>query len=131
MMRNNRFAKTPRTDRWRREDSAPRLLDEVPKLKTLVLSLRDMRSSHPIAGSERKQHVVVSRAAGLFEIACAEPRCEEGGHDLTREILDHLRSGKTEFSGESECRGMLVNTGCTRVLQYVANATYGNGTEKV
>jgi hypothetical protein len=123
-MWNNRFARTDRTDRWKREDNAPRLIDEVPGLQSLVLSLRDLRESHSIAGSERKQHVIVSRAAVLFEIACPEPKCEEGGHDLTLEVLQHLRNGDVEFSGNSDCRGMVGQAGCRRTLQYTAQAVY-------
>jgi hypothetical protein len=123
-MWNNRSARTDRTDRWKREDAAARLVEAVPGLQTLVLSLRDTRESHGVSGSERKQHVIVSRAAALFEISCSEPKCEGGGHDLTLEILQSLRQGRGEFSGNSECRGTIGNFGCRRSLCYSAVATY-------
>jgi hypothetical protein len=125
-MWNSRFDRdrSARTDRWKREDAARRLVDEVPTLQTLVLSLRDVRESNAVSGSDRKQHVIVSRAAALFEITCAEPKCEEGGHDLTADMLSNLRHCKPQFSGTSECRGMVGNGGCRRTLHFSALATY-------
>lgn len=125
-MWNNRFDRGPgdRTERWRREDAASRLIDEVPALQTLVLALREVRETFLVSGSERKQHVIVSRAAALFEIACSEPRCQDGGHDLTLDVLHNLRKGNTEFASSSECRGTLGNAGCRRELHYSARATY-------
>ena len=114
----------PVRERWDREDSAPRLRDEVPNLTRLTLELTE--SSGTVGGLMRHvRHVQVQTAAAHFEVPCANADCEMGGHDLTRAIMGGLRSGKTTIEGSSSCPGAHGTVACNRVLTFVANAEYG------
>ena len=70
------------------------------------------------------RHVVVASAPALFVPPCHDTQCKDGGHDLTDEILAALRRRSGRFAGEDACRGTVGSAGCSRVLQYVAVATY-------
>jgi len=115
---------TARTDRWKRENDAPRLKDEVPELEKLRMELEELTEDRPIAGTRRVRHFVVAHAAARFEIPCGEEKCEGGGHDLTAEVLARLRQRDAEFSGSSTCRGMVRERNCDRTLEYSAAAEY-------
>lgn len=115
---------TARTDRWKREDGAPRLKDEAPDLGKLRVELEELSESRAIAGTRRVRHFMVEHAAARFEIPCGEEKCEGGGHDLTAEMLNHLREHHVDFSGTSSCRGNVRDRACERTLKYVANAEY-------
>ena len=115
--RYDQEAKQRTADRRQREDDAPRLTMEVRKLASLMIDVAN--------GSNRYLwRIVVERAPALFEIPCPEQGCENGGHDLTRELLRALRAGNTTVEGESVCHGDLGQGSCGRVLKYVATATY-------
>jgi hypothetical protein len=115
---------TARTDRWKREDEAPRLREEVPNLDALRMELEELQEDRPIAGTRRVRHFVVAHAAARFEIPCGEEKCEGGGHDLTAEILGRLRAREGEFEGSSNCRGTVRERLCDRTLSYQASAKY-------
>jgi hypothetical protein len=115
---------TEREERWRREDAAPRLVNEVPSLRSLRLRLKDIRGESRIQGTERTQLVVVPRAAALFEIRCAEPKCQDGGYDVTAEILRALRAHREDFEGSSQCRGLVGDKECGCSLMFVGQAHY-------
>ena len=66
----------------------------------------------------------VASAPALFVMPCHDAHCKDGGHDLTREILAELRQRNGRFTGEDACRGTVGSSGCSRVLGYVAVATY-------
>jgi hypothetical protein len=116
--------RTARSDRWKREDSAPRLRDEVPRLQTLKMNLAELNGEHGVPGSRRIQHVIVAQASVRFEIPCGDSACEEGGHDLSRTALDQLRAGRTSFSGTSLCSGRIGDRPCERRLEYQFEASY-------
>jgi hypothetical protein len=123
-MRGWQNRRTARTDRWKRENDAPRLETEVPNLQALRMNLEEYSGGHSIAGTNRIQHVVVQRASARFEIPCGDSKCEEGGHDLTHEFLSHLRSKRPDFEGSSVCSGRVVDRPCERMLKYSAQAKY-------
>jgi hypothetical protein len=123
-MWNRKFQRTERSDRWQREDAAARLLDQLPYIRTIKFSLKETRAEHTVAGTTRAQHVIVARAGALFEIACSDPKCENGGHDLTTEVLAGLRDRLAEFGGNSDCHGDLGQGSCDRTLHYSVHATY-------
>jgi hypothetical protein len=123
-MRGWQNRRTARTDRWKRENDAPRLRDEVPKLETLRMSLEEFSGGHSIAGTSRVQHVVVAQASARFEIPCGDSKCEEGGHDVTHDLLGHLRAAHAAFDGSSICVGRVGERPCERQLKYVAQAKY-------
>jgi hypothetical protein len=123
-MRGWQNRRTARSDRWKRENDAPRLKNEVPHLDALRMNLEEFSGGHSIAGTNRIQHVVVAQASARFEIPCGDSKCEEGGHDLTQEVLGHLRSKQPDFEGSSVCNGRVVDRPCERQLKYTAQAKY-------
>jgi hypothetical protein len=110
-------------ERKKREDEAPRLLAEVPRLVTLELAISDGEPG-AVGGSDHVRHVVVARAPALFEMKCGNRDCKDGGHDLTHEIMRELRAGKTRLEGQDACGGSVGSSRCPSVLRYVATATY-------
>jgi hypothetical protein len=112
-------------DRWLRADEAPRLSQEIPNLKTLRLSVEEWRGGGEIPGSTHVRLFVVSTAPAFFLVPCGDPRCKDGGHDITHEIMSALRSGTTQFQGEYGCGGSVGGGECSRLLRYTVTATYG------
>jgi hypothetical protein len=123
-MRNWQNRRTQRTDRWKRENDAPRLRQEVPKLESLRMNLEEFSGGHRVVGTSRIQHVVVAQASSRFEIPCGDSKCEDGGHDLTREALGQLRSAREAFGGSSVCNGRVGERACERTLEYSFLAKY-------
>ena len=109
-------------ERRRREDEAPRLKAEVPSLSRLDLEMSERRGS--VTVSTHVKRVVVASAPALFEIACSDRSCKEGGHDLTYTIMRALRSQETRFEGEDECRGRVGTAPCGCVMRFVATAVF-------
>lgn len=124
MNRRNKDAANRFAERRRREDEAPRLAAEVPKLESLRLDVEERRPGVVSAEVSHIRRVVVAHAPALFEVPCSDPSCQDGGHDLTRPIMRALRSGETKFEGEDVCLGSVGNASCERILRYVATATY-------
>jgi hypothetical protein len=115
---------TARSDRWKRENDAPRLKDEVPGVLKLQLELEELQEDRPIAGTRRVRHFVLANASARFEIPCGEEKCEGGGHDVSHEVLSRLRAREPAFSGRNNCGGMVKDRGCDRTLRYAALAEY-------
>ena len=124
MWRQNPEVTRRTAERRQREDEAPRLAATIPALQGLRLEVLEHSSnvSHPEHTHVR--HVVVANAPALFVIPCHDAQCKDGGHDLTQEILAALLRRNARFEGEDVCRGMVGDTGCSRILGYVAVATY-------
>ena len=116
--------RSARLERWKREDAAARLSTEAPTLVLLRLELAESSNGRKVLDSTRTVHVVVARAAALFEVPCSDARCTDGGYDLTREIMHHVRQRRRSFVGQECCNGYMGNHPCTRVLQYVAHAEF-------
>jgi hypothetical protein len=112
-------------DRRSREDSAPRLLDEIPSLVSLRLEITQGRTESGSAKHART--IVVERAPALFEIACIERTCRNGGHDLTYSIMAGLRQKLTSFEGADVCGGSVGTAECGSRLQFQAIAVYREG----
>lgn len=109
----------------RREDSCPRLCDEVTSLQTLRIHFEDRRNAGQLTAMSYSKPIVVMSAPALFEIRCMEPRCD-GLHDLTREIMSGLKQHLTKFEGDSACNGQVGEIGCDRVLGFSCVATYAD-----
>jgi hypothetical protein len=107
----------------RREDAAPRLCDEVPRLLSLRITFEDVREQGRVAAPSYARPVVVATAPAHFEIRCMEPKCD-GQHDLTSRMLQSLRQGLARFVGQSNCNGMVGDVPCDRTLGYSCEATY-------
>jgi hypothetical protein len=123
MYRRGRGPSEASVEHRRREDAAPRLLDEVAHLKSLRLLLEDVRVEGRLPAQPYVKPVVVESAPAHFEIRCMEPRCD-GRHDLTQAILRALRQSLAAYSGESSCNGRIGDAACDRTLSYVCEATY-------
>ena len=111
-------------ERRRREDEAPRLSTEVPKLLSLRLELREARAGITMAEVTHARRVVVERAPALFEMPCQDTSCKDGGHDITHQVMRALREGKTQFTGEHTCTGQIGTAECRRTLSFAAYATF-------
>jgi hypothetical protein len=107
----------------RREDAAPRLRDQFANLVSLRLRLDDVRDEGRMRVESYVRPIVVDSAPAHFEIRCMEPRCD-GVHDITYAVLHGLRQSQVTFSGEIDCRGMIRDTPCDRVMAYTCEATY-------
>lgn len=123
MRRRDRAVPDGLVEQRRREDAAPRLRDEVPRLRTLRIRLDDIRAEGRVVAASYVRPIVVASAPAHFELRCMEPRCD-GRHDLTRAVLQALRDGQPTFSGQSECSGVVAGVPCDRLLGYTCDATY-------
>ncbi len=115
--RNSPEAKQRSLERRKREDDAARLIDEVRRLGSLDIEIDD-------GGNRYIKRVVVERAPALFDLPCPEKTCTNGGHDITRAMMQALRASATRFEGEDTCRGEIPSGRCGRVIKFVAKATY-------
>ena len=112
------------TERRLREDEAPRLTAEVPRLASLRLEIAENRGGGMIAEAAHVRRIVVESAPALFMMSCADKSCKDGGHDLTWDIMRALKSSMPRFEGEHTCDGQLGTATCGRVMHYVGIAEY-------
>ena len=108
-------------ERRRRETEAPRLLREVPGLKSLRIEIVEHLST---GTSKHVKLVVVAHAPALFDIPCGDPDCQDGGHDVTRELMGSLRARERDASGKSDCPGSVRSGNCNRRITYQMKAEY-------
>lgn len=114
-----------RSERWQREDDAPRLKATFPELESLKFELDELVDDRAIPGMRRVRHIMVDQAAALFEIPCSDTKCEDGGHDVTDQVLAALESGSQEFEGQHACHGNASEGPCKRVLAFKGIAKFG------
>ena len=111
-------------DRRQREDEAPKLLSQVPDLVNLRLEIEERSGA---GATKHTRRFVVERAPALFLVTCGDPRCTDGGHDLTSAVMRALRGHEASFQGTDECTGGLGSGTCSRVLHFEGTAEYGGG----
>jgi hypothetical protein len=99
----------------------------APGLASLKLELHETAGERKVLDSTRIQHVIVPRAAALFQIACGDPGCQDGGFDVTADVLRALRHESTHFDGEASCFGSVGYRPCERILKYHGVAEWRNG----
>jgi hypothetical protein len=123
---NRRFSEGAQrfAERRRREDEAPRLISEVPRLQSLALEIEERSPGGPVAEPTHVRRVVVQHAPALFFLPCGDARCKDGGHDVTYPVMSALRGGQTRFEGQDICTGSVGTGQCSRILHFVAMATY-------
>ena len=114
------------SERRNREDEAPRLRVEVPRLQELSIEIDEYRGDSPVLGARHTRRVVVDHAPALFELPCTEERCTGGGYDVTFQMMRSLKDSETEFVGEDGCMGQVGSDPCGRTLRYVAHAGYSD-----
>jgi hypothetical protein len=111
-------------ERRKREDDAPRLSAEVPRLLTLRLEIEERSGGSVVAEPVYVRRIVVEHAPALFFLPCGDTRCRDGGHDITHTVLRSLHTNETRFEGQDVCTGSPGSGQCSRVLHYTAVATY-------
>jgi hypothetical protein len=126
MYGNRRFSAAAQRSQERRdrENQAPRLSAEVPRLANLKLEIEEFANGSPVPEPKHVKRVVVEHAPALFLLPCGDSRCDHGGHDVTHSIMRSLRSGEVEFDGEDHCHGSTGGAPCGRTLRYHAFAEY-------
>jgi hypothetical protein len=112
------------TRRWQQADDAPRLLSQVPDLDSLRMQIEELGSGRTADGSKHTRLFVLPSAPALFLVPCGDPRCEDGGHDLTREIMASLRAHREQFDGQDSCGGSVGSRPCACVIRYWITASY-------
>ncbi len=112
------------TERRKREDEAPRLRAEVPRLRTLRLDVEERRGESTLAETKHVRHVVVDHAPALFVLSCGDPDCRDGGHDVTEALVRRLGEHVPSFSVEDVCMGHLRGAPCGRVILVLVTASY-------
>jgi hypothetical protein len=122
--RKQREAAERLAERRKREDAAPRLTAEVPRLQSLTLEIQETSEGSSVAEPTHVRRIVVQHAPALFVLPCGDSRCKDGGHDVTHAVMRPLRAGETRFEGQDACAGSLGTAPCTRVLNFVGTATY-------
>ena len=110
-------------ERRKSEDDAPRLATEIPSLRSAKIQVTELV---PTGSTKHVKHVIVARAPALFIIPCGDATCQDGGHDITQEVIRALRGGRERFEGKMACNGALGSAGapCTSVLSYTGLAKY-------
>lgn len=111
-------------ERRRRENEAQRLLTLVPRLETLRFEIEERRSGSTLVQSTHVRPIVVASAPALFVFPCQDAACKDGGHDVTSVVCSSLRNGMERFEGEDPCRGQTGSAECSRILRFIATATY-------
>lgn len=110
-------------ERRQREREAQRLHDRIPNLATLRLDIAEGRGSTN-SDPKHSRIIQVQTAPAIFALACGDPSCKEGGHDLTGEILHGLVAGKTRFEMDQACSGTIGTAECGRNMHIEVTATY-------
>lgn len=77
-----------------------------------------------VAKSSHRKRVTVASAPALFVIACGDPRCEDGGYDITYDVMRTLQDRAQSKHGEHECSGQVASVACRRRIEFDVYATY-------
>lgn len=113
-----------RKKRMESEDAAGKLLSKAPDLTSLSIAMHETRPEGVVSDTYHIRRFVVEHAPALFEVSCSDPRCEDGGYDITREILLGLAGHQKTFEGAQDCGGHCGTLSCGRCLKYTATASY-------
>lgn len=113
-------------ERRQREDDAPRLSAEAPDLLSLRLEIEEKGGS---AQPKYIRRIVVDTAPALFFLPCGDPRCVDGGHDVTTPVMRALRGRIQSFDGTDDCVGSVGSSTCARVIRFNAVAEYAEYAE--
>jgi hypothetical protein len=112
-------------ERRQRERGAQRLRARVPTLATLRLDVAEGHGAIS-AGPKHARIVMVETGPALFELACADPSCRDGGYDLTVAVMRGLVEGKSHFELDGRCNGNVGSADCGRNVHVDVSATYSD-----
>ena len=121
--RRNSEAAVRFEERRQRERGAQRLKARVPSLATLRLDIAEGNGAIA-AGPVHSRIIMVETGPALFELACADPSCRDGGYDVTPTVMRGLLEGKTHFEMDSRCNGSVGSAECGRSVHVGVTATY-------
>ncbi len=93
----------------------------MPALTNLRLDIEERFGSGAVKHTRR---FVVDSARALFLVPCGDPRCVDGEHELTSQVMRALRAGETSFDGSDDCSGNIGSSGCLRVVRFHGVAEY-------
>jgi hypothetical protein len=119
--RKNNPAALRFAERRQREDDAPRLSAEAPHLLSLRLEIEEQGAS---AQPKYIRRVVIDTAPALFFLPCADPRCVDGGHDVTAFVMRALRCHTQSSDGTNDCVGSVGSSACARTIHFNVVAEY-------
>jgi hypothetical protein len=110
------------------KDSAS-LANTFRKLKSLTVGLAYYDPEGVNKTSEVKYTVNLNGAKSVFRFNCPNNECVRGDFDLTEQLADAVRAGRTTVSGEMVCQGWRSRTTidtvhCHNVLRYKLTLTY-------
>jgi hypothetical protein len=108
-------------ERRQREDDAPRLSAVAPDLLSLRLEIEEQGGT---AQPKYIRRIIVDTAPALFLLPCGDPRCVDGGHDVTDSVMRALRGHSQSFDGTDDCFGSVGSSACARVIRFNAVAEY-------
>jgi hypothetical protein len=108
-------------ERRQREDEAPRLNAEAPNLRSLRLEVEEQGGS---AQPKYIRRIVIATAPALFFLPCGDPRCVDGGHDVTASVMRALRCHTQSFDGTNDCVGAIGSSACARTIHFNVVAEY-------
>jgi hypothetical protein len=111
-------------ERRQREDEAPKLSAQAPTLASLRLEIEECVG---LGSTKYIRTFVVDHAPALFLVPCGDPRCLDGGHDLTREVMRALRGLEVSFKGSDNCEGAVGTSSCSRIVHFQGTAAYRPG----
>ena len=120
--RRNSAAALRFAERRRLESEAPLLSTQVPGLTSLQFAIEERVG---VTGTKHLRRFVIDRQPALFLMPCGDPRCVDGGHDLTYDVMRALRARERSFHGSDECTGTVGSSPCGRVVSFEATAEYG------
>lgn len=110
-------------ERREAEEGAPRLIAQVPSLRSARIQITEMI---PTGTTKHIKHVVVASAPALFIIPCGDKACRDGSHDLTAPLMSAFRRRLTSAVGENSCEGTCGTAPCGRSIRYELVAEYAD-----
>ena len=113
-----------RVQRVQREAAAGKLLQRFPEITSLDIVVHEARPEGCVSDSHYIRRIVLEHAPALFEVPCSYPSCEDGGYDITHDVLEALAAKDPKIEGEKACRGRCGSLDCTRVLRFVVRVAY-------
>jgi hypothetical protein len=119
--RKNTPAAARFAERRQREQDAPRLRAEAPDLLSLRLEIEERGGS---AQPRYIRRIVIDTAPALFFLPCGDPRCVDGGHDVTASVMRALHRHTQSFEDTDDCVGSVGSSVCARVIHFNAFAEY-------